>query len=200
MRTSWDIAVASCAILLLSGCSGVLVASTIQTSSVQGVTLQGRVHGGQQPIQQASVYLYAAGVSGYGGASVPLLKNPVTTDQGGNFTITNDYSCTPGQQVYLYAVGGNPGAGTNSAAGLLAAIGACPAAGVFSNSMFIFMNEVSTVATAYALAGYATDATDRRVRRRGGAGGDAHGRQSPQPLWRPRCQHALKLEISIRCR
>ena len=48
----------------------------------------------------------------------------VTTDSNGNFSIGNDYTCTSGQQVYLYAVGGNAGAGNNSAAGMLAILGA----------------------------------------------------------------------------
>lgn len=161
MRTSWNFALVSCASLLffISGCSSMPATNTTETNAVPAIALQGRVHGGQQPIVGASVYLYAAGTGGYGSASTPLLTSPVTTDLNGDFTITGDYSCTSGQQVYLYAVGGNPGEGLNSAAGLLAAVGACPALGTFSSSLFIFMNEVSTVATAYSLAGYATDAT-----------------------------------------
>ena len=60
----------------------------------------------------------------------------------------------------------NPGltGGTNNtASGLLAALGTCPGTAgttgnVFSSSLYVVMNEVSTVATAYALAGFATDA------------------------------------------
>ncbi len=144
--------------------------STLQTNSGQGTTLQGKVYGGQQPIVGASVYLYAANTTGYGSASVSLLNNVagtsqdasgnyfVATDGSGNFSITGDYTC-PGanSQVYLYSVGGNPGAGgTNSAAGLLAGLGTC---GNLTSSTFVMVNEVSTVATAYAIAGYATDAT-----------------------------------------
>ncbi len=78
----------------------------------------------------------------------------------GSFTITGDYHCTPNTQVYLYALGGNPGAGVNSAAGLLAALGSCPASGSFLASLpFIQVNEVTTIAAAYAMAGFATDAT-----------------------------------------
>jgi sugar lactone lactonase YvrE len=125
-----------------------------------GATLQGTVHGGQNPIVGASVYLYAANVTGYGNASVSLLTNPVATNANGGFTITGDYTCpSTASQVYLYAVGGNAGSGANSAAGLLAALGTCPASGTLSSTLFIGINEVSTVATAYAIAGYATDAT-----------------------------------------
>ncbi len=178
MRISWDVAVSSCALLLLSGCAGVLVSTTIETTSVPGTALQGKVHGGQQPVVGASVYLYAANTTGYAGpgiaasssnASVSLLTSAsnttkdtsgnyyVTTDSGGNFAITGDYTCpSASSQVYIYSVGGNPGAGTNSAAGLLAALGTCATP---ITTSFIFVDEVSTIATAYAIASFATDAT-----------------------------------------
>lgn len=110
------------------------------------------------------MYLYAANTTGYGNASVSLLKSPgyVMTDSNGNFSITGDYTCPSSTaQVYLYALGGNPGLGegTNSAAGMLAALGTCPASGTLSSTLFITINEVSTIATAYAIAGYATDPT-----------------------------------------
>ena len=44
----------------------------------------------------------------------------VTTDSNGGFTVTGDYQCVSGTQVYVYAVGGNGGAGVNSGAGVLA--------------------------------------------------------------------------------
>jgi streptogramin lyase len=94
----------------------------------------------------------------------------VTTDANGSFSISSDYSCTTGytqsgatstalagtQPVYLYAVGGNPGAGINSAAGFLASLGPCSG---LSSSSTVFMDEVTTIAMAYAVAGFATDAT-----------------------------------------
>jgi hypothetical protein len=83
----------------------------------------------------------------------------VTTGSDGSFSITGDYTCMAGQQAYLYALGGNPGSGANSAAGLMAALGSCPLAGTLSSPLYIVVNEVSTVAAAYALAGFATDAT-----------------------------------------
>jgi hypothetical protein len=63
--------------------------------------------------------------------------------------------------VYLYALGGNPtypAGSANSAIGLLAAPGACPGTDSFPSSMYVVVNEVSTIATAYAFAGFATDA------------------------------------------
>jgi hypothetical protein len=171
--------------LALTGCTGSTPAtpSTEAPSISAGLAIQGSVHGGQQPIALAHVYLFAANTTGYGGpgiapsasnASVSLLNATSTgysdsigayvlTDGNGNFSITGDYSCTPNTQVYLYALGGNPGltSGTNNtAAGLLAALGNCPAAGNFLTATpYVVVNEVSTVAAAYALAGFASDAT-----------------------------------------
>lgn len=101
---------------------------------MQGGPLTGSVHGGQQAIIGAHVYLMAANTTGYGSASVSLLNWTLTghtdtvggyvlTDGGGNFTLTGDYACTAGTQVYVYALGGNAGSGVNPAAGLLAALG-----------------------------------------------------------------------------
>jgi hypothetical protein len=142
---------------------------TQTSNSVPGVALQGRVHGGQQPVVGASVYLYAANTTGYGNASVSLLKAGAGTSQDGSgnyyvttvangaFSITGDYTCpAPTSQVYLYSVGGSAGSGTNSAIGLLAALGTCS---TLKSTQFAFVDEVSTVATAFAIAGYATDAT-----------------------------------------
>jgi len=175
---------ALCLPVALTGCT---LTSTAPPSAVTGATIQGRIHGGPQPVVGAAVYLYAANTGGYGGnglaattgnASVSLLtssvltNNPVQsgidangnyyvlTDATGSFTISSDYTCTPGQQVYLYGIGGNPGAGINSAAGFLDLLGACPAAGNFAaTTPYIWMNEVSTIAAAYAFSGFATDAT-----------------------------------------
>ena len=167
-------------VLCLTGCeiSKVDVSSTPESSTFG--PLQGSVHGGQQPVVGAHVYLYAAGSTGTAGkdiaasagnASVSLLTSSgsnvqfdstnyyVTTDAGGNFSISGDYTCTSGTQLYLYAIGGDPGAGTNSAAAFLSGVGACPSgASTLPPNDFFAVNEVTTVATAYALAGYASDA------------------------------------------
>ncbi len=168
---------ALCLSLLLTGCT---LNPTATPAPASGASIRGNVHGGQQPIVGSHVYLFAANTTGYAGpgfaastgnASVSLLSAAttglsdsigayVTTDATGTFTITGDYTCTPNTQVYLYALGGNPGAGANSAAGLLAALGNCPAAGSFAvTTPFVWVNEVSTIAAAYAMAGFATDAT-----------------------------------------
>ena len=170
MRKSLPIVTVLCA-LLLAGCAGVPVTSPVATKPVQGVALKGIVHGGQQPIVGAHVYLYAASTGIPGTLSTSLLGNfggtskdgqgnyYVTTVTGGAFSISGDYTCPSGTaQVYLYAIGGDPTPGVpNTVAGLLAGLGSCDAPSF--SSQYIVVNEVSTVATAYAIAGFATDAT-----------------------------------------
>ncbi|MGA2908732.1 MAG: NHL repeat-containing protein [Terracidiphilus sp.] len=162
-------------VLLLSACAGMPVLTTSNTDSVPGTVLRGSVHGGQNPIVGAHVYLYAINNNSYGGpgiapsstnASVSLLQSAanttedtsnhyyVTTDQYGNFTITNDYTCPSNYaHTYFYASGGDPGlgSGVNSAITLTAPADACNTSGSTD------INEVSTVVTAYVFAGYASD-------------------------------------------
>ena len=118
----------------------------------------GHVHGGQQPVAGSQVYLYAvSNVSG--GPSVSLLNAPqyVLTDANGNFSITNDYTCPPGADVYLLALGGNPGlSGANSKIALASGLGPCSA---LSASSYFSINEVTTVALAFSLSAYATSDT-----------------------------------------
>jgi hypothetical protein len=141
-----------------------------------GTALRGTVHGGQQPVAGAHVYLLAANTTGYGQPSTSLLLPVVglttldssggptdgdyyvTSDADGNFSITGDYVCTANTQVYLLALGGNPGSGTNSAVGLMSVVGNCPGV-TFSPLTSIEVNEVTTVAAAYSMAGFAVDAT-----------------------------------------
>jgi DNA-binding beta-propeller fold protein YncE len=144
------------------------------------------VHGGQQPISGAKIYLLAANPAGYGSPSLSLLTSALTgnavdsigaygtTGTTGSFSVSGDYSCTTGyslgastasggttlpgnEQVYLYVSGGDPGLGTgvNSNIGLMAALGPCNSQ--FSSTLQV--NEITTVAAAYAFAGFASDAT-----------------------------------------
>ena len=167
------LATASLSALALSGCT---LASDSTSAALTGPigNIRGVAHGGNQPISGMHIYVYAANTSAYGAASQSLLSNVsgvttedsnsnyyVTTDGGGNFALTGDYSCTAGQEVYLYGVGGNTGAGPNTSAGMLAILGQCPVTGnsLASVTPYVWMNEVTTVAAAYALSGFAVDAT-----------------------------------------
>lgn len=152
---------------LIAGCS---LTSTNSIAPALGLSLHGKVHGGQQPISGAHVYLLAADTTAYGNPSVSLLNSGVTgfsdsvgayvpTATDGSWDISGAYTCTPNTQVYLYAQGGDPGAGANSASGLMAVLGNCPSSGTFATSVpYVSINEVTTVAAAYAVSGFAVDA------------------------------------------
>jgi len=150
-----------------------LTGATTTTATIAAAgpsNVNGVVYDGQQPISGAHVYILAANTTGYGQPSISLLNASATglsdsvgayvlSAEDGGFIWSGDYSCSPGTQVYVYARGGTTSAGTNSASGLMAAIGTCPSTGNFNADSYIWVNEVSTVAAAYALAGFATDAT-----------------------------------------
>jgi len=145
--------------------------STVATAAYAlSLPPDGKVLHGNTPVSGAHVYLLAANTNGYGNASVSLLNSAltgasdrlggyVTTAADGSFTISGMYQCTPDTQVYAYALGGNAGSGDNTASGLLAILGTCPQSGSFTVNSPFMMNEVTTVAAAYAMAGFANDAT-----------------------------------------
>jgi hypothetical protein len=170
LRVGVGLLALSGAVFTLSGCSANFGGSTGAADQVHMQSISGIVHGGQQGLVGAQVFLYAVGTGGYGSAST-LVAGPVTTDSSGNFSFSSGFNCTAGQQLYLYALGGDPelgqggtASGNNPGAGLLAVAGHCTGGTGITNSQgatigAIFMDEVSTIATAYSLAAYATDAT-----------------------------------------
>jgi hypothetical protein len=143
--------------LSILGC-GTNIASN---SPLAGGQLRGKLHGGEQPVSGASIQLYTAGTTGYGSSATPLLASPVVSDASGGFTITGDYTCpSSSSELYLVATGGNPGLapGTNNPAiALMAALGPCSLHGgqlTLDPNAFITVNEVTTVASVYALAAF----------------------------------------------
>ncbi len=147
------VAVAS-AVVFTSGCSMTNVTSVDHTP-LSGAAIQGKVHGGQFPVVGATIGLYVAGSSGYGSSGGNLLTTAVTTAADGSFSITGDYTCpTASSLVYLIASGGNPGVGsTNSGIVMTTPLGQC---GNLTSSTFIYVNEVTTAATAIALGQFFT--------------------------------------------
>lgn len=158
----------------MAGC-GVTASQLADHPLTAGQTLQGRVHGGQQPVTGAHIYLFAASTNGYGAPSLSLLDPTqsgaatdsfgtyITTDASGNFTLSH-YACTSGQQVYLLATDGNPGLApgtSNPALAMMTVLGACPTGETDFGSTISFLdvNEISTIASVYALSGFMTDAT-----------------------------------------
>ncbi len=148
-----------------AGCSAAFDNNLTNPSPAGGTALHGAVHGGQQHIAGASIYLFAPGATGYNSNPTSLLNTSdagvstdtngdgyVTTDSNGNFSITSDYACPASNLVYLVSLGGNPGLplGTNNAAlALMAALAPCSS---LSSSTFININEISTVAAVAALS------------------------------------------------
>jgi len=132
---------------------GCATSSSTFSSTPGGITvagLHGIAHGGQQPVANSTIQLYQAGTSGYGAGATALLSPAVLTDANGNFTITQTWHCTSGSQVYYTATGGQPLANTtNPSLALIAGLGLCDNVNA---STYTDINEVTTVATVWALA------------------------------------------------
>jgi hypothetical protein len=166
------------AVTFLSGCSSSFDPSASPGSSPTSIgAISGVAHGGRQPIYQAQVYLLQASTTAYGGPgiaasssnkSTDLLSSGDGSDSTGFYVLTNSAgvfsfaghttACTTGDQVYVYSLGGKPdGSNANTAAGLMALLGTCGTD--FNSSTTVNMNEASTIAAAYAFAGFASNAT-----------------------------------------
>ena len=178
---------------LLFGCSSNFAPSPIAPGSDAKTPigkLSGTVHGGNFPVTGAQIYLFAAGTGGYKTASTSLVKKGssgvtcngknvnwngttysaftsacyVTTDLNGDFTLSGDFTCSPGQEVYMVALGGNPGltSGTdNSYLVQMVGLGECPTDGdLAAQDPNIDIDEMTTVAFAYAMAPFAKDEFD----------------------------------------
>ncbi|MFP5227082.1 MAG: NHL repeat-containing protein [Acidobacteriota bacterium] len=147
---------------VLTGCSVNKIVPTTSSPgpAVAAQSLKGLLHGGQQALVGAQVYLYKMGTGGYQSASSSLLASPAITGSDGHFAIASgSFTCNAGDQLYLYSVGGSPGSSNsnNPYAGLLAVLGDCANLGNLPST--IQMNEETTVAAAWALAPFAGDAT-----------------------------------------
>lgn len=114
--------------------------------------------GGQQPVAGVTLQLYQAGTTGYGSAATPLGPT-VQTTSAGNFNLPS-YTCAAGSQVYLVGMGGQPIAATmsspavtNNNLALMVGLGTC---GGTDLNNFINVNELTTVASVWALAPFMT--------------------------------------------
>ncbi len=157
---------ASSSVLFLSGCSsGLNFAGNDAAGPADLSELHGTVHGGQYPVANSVVSLYEIGATsssaqGYGAAlGTPL--GTATTNSAGTWSISSPTSCTnANDELYLVATGGEGGntsgsqnSTSNSALVLTSVAGPCN--NQFTNSFNI--DEVTTVATEYALAGFSTN-------------------------------------------
>lgn len=144
------------AVLVMAGCgnTGSKELTELPPNVVAG-PVSGVLHGGPSPIVGATVTLYATQNNGYGGAAQQL-GNTATTDVNGNFSFNNPtpYVCPTGQYAYVTAAGGNSGGNSNNNQILfLAAIGPCAN---LTTSTTIWVDELTTVAAAYALGNFTT--------------------------------------------
>jgi len=123
------------------------------------IAIAGHVMGGQHGIQSAQVVVYAAGSSGNASAAIAL-GDPVFTAADGSFSVTSSDPCTSGTgPLYIVASGGTAGAASSSsnpALVLMTALGPCDR---FASASGLVINEVTTVAAAWALARFMNSAT-----------------------------------------
>jgi hypothetical protein len=149
------------AAVALTGCgAGSPMTQTPAPPVAAGVT--GEMHGGQQPIANATLQLYAVGTTGYGSAATPLFSPAITTTATGGFTFPANYcpSGNPSALVYLVGSGGQPaGAGTNITnlnEAEMAVLGPCNG---LNSGTHIRVNELTTVAAVWALSPFMSGTT-----------------------------------------
>ena len=119
--------------------------------------LCGKVESGNSnPVARASVTLFAVGTSYQSGATALA---STTSDAKGNFALSSFTCPSAGSETYITAIGGDAGAGVNSAIGLAAALGPC---GNISTSTRVIINELTTVATEWALSQF-TDSSGQNI-------------------------------------
>ncbi len=138
---------------LLTGCA-LNSTGPVDTSIA---SLGGFVHGGQSPIQAATVNLYVTSASATGYGQAATLIGSSTTDVNGSFAISpsaTSVNCPAGQQAYITSSGGYPSGSpalANTSILMMAALGDCANVSASTN---VILNEVTTVAAAYALSGF----------------------------------------------
>lgn len=141
--------------VILTGCG-------VTQENAAGTTLpalSGAIHGGQSPIQGATVTAYVTSTTATGYGQAATVIGTATSDVNGNFTISpsaTTANCPAGQQAYITAAGGYPSGSpttVNNSALMMVALGNC--SGV-SAATTVIVNEVTTVAAAYALSGFMT--------------------------------------------
>jgi hypothetical protein len=156
------LALLASSIVFSAGCSNMSSTAPVTNSLATAATLSGKVHGGNQPVIGASVTLWFAGQ----GAPATLAAT-TTTDGTGSFSFTKDtagghdgttpnWSCPTNvgsPLVYVLSQGGNTQNNgvvgqNNSAAAFMALYGDCNSV---SGASFVYMSEVTTVATMAAV-------------------------------------------------
>jgi hypothetical protein len=154
------------AAVALTGCGAAITPTPPARVTVTGGTITGKAMGGQQPVQSGSVVLWAANETSYDGPVTQLISTsgttvgtttPVNTGSDGSFNISSDFVCpisAPDTPVYLTIMGGNTSSTANANLGLMLALGPCDQ---LHTIPYISVNEITTVASVYALAHFMSD-------------------------------------------
>ena len=153
-----------CATVTLTGCQ---LGSAISSETPSHVTtvVSGRIMGGQAPIGGAVMQLWQTGTNGYGSATsnAAQLVAQTTSNADGSFTFGTanvPTNCNTGTFAYLTGTGGDAINGTttsnNPKIKQVAILGTCTGVG---SSTYVMMNELTSVAAAYALRNFAYDGT-----------------------------------------
>jgi hypothetical protein len=160
--------VSAVALAMMSGC-GIGDGPSVAPTAVTLPAMQGIVHGGANPIIGALVTLYetqtsattcTSSCSTYGSAGLSL--GTATTGANGGFTFATGYTCTSTEYAYMVvtepaSMNTTTGDTAQNANGvLMAALGSCSNLGSASSqaATTVFINELSTVAAAYALGNF----------------------------------------------
>ncbi len=130
---------------LLTGCGMGTTGSPVSAAVRPSKAITGKAYGGQSPVANGTIALYAFGSSGYGSGAAPIVT--VQSGADGYFTIDPaSITCpTPNTPVYIASIGGDPGSGQNSAIFEASALGPC----VDAANDFVTINEISTAALAF---------------------------------------------------
>jgi len=171
------VAISLAASLTLAGC-GIGQGAGASPGTVPGSYALGEIngiaHGGLQPDVGATVKIYATQNNGYGGNGLFLAEandqdggtqgdGHDTNSQGAfQFSASNYVTgCPAGQYAYIVISGGNAGGGVNPNMLLMSMLGSCSSlfnvsgnGETYGPTTPIFVNEVTTVAAAYALSNF----------------------------------------------
>jgi hypothetical protein len=158
------LALVASSVIFSAGCANMTSTAPDATPLSTAATIGGKIHGGNQPVVGATVTLWFAGQG-----SAAIQAATTTSDSTGSFSFVQDtagghdgttdsWSCPPvnttgSPLVYVTAAGGNtqnngtPGQ-SNDAAAFIALYGECSS---ITSSSFVYMSEVTTVATMAAV-------------------------------------------------
>ncbi len=151
-----------------SGGPALTATAAFTITTVTAVAFQGQVVSGTSSVIGATIQLYAAGATGNASAATPMLTQAVTTDALGMFELSGSYTCGQSStgtsipttaQLYLVASGGTTSTTSttsNPALTMVTAVGLCTN---LTATSFDTVNEITTAATAWALAPFASSTT-----------------------------------------